>query len=152
MSGPDGRGDLVGVGVLEQVPGGAGLERGVHALLLGERGQRHHLDVVVAGADLAGRLDAVDRRHLEVHDDDVGSPALGVQPGEQVQRLRPAVGVADDLEVGLALEEGQQPAANDRVIVDDQDADRGRRAQAPCERPARPAPPPGPRCPARARS
>ena len=123
MSGPDGRRDLVGVGVLEEVPGRAGLEGRVHALLLAERGQRHHLHVVVASADLTGRLDAVDGLHLEVHEDDVGSPPLGVQPGEQVERLRSPVGIADDLEVGFAVEEGQQSAAHDRVIVDHQHAD-----------------------------
>ena len=123
MSGPYGRCDLVGVGVLEQVAGRTGFERRLHALLLGERGQRHDLHVVVASPDLTGRLDAVEGLHLKVHQDHVGSPPLGVQPGEQVERMRSSVGIADDLEVGLAVEEGQQPAAHDRVIVDHQHAD-----------------------------
>ena len=123
MSGPYGRCDLVGVGVLEQVAGRTGLDRRLHALLLGERGQRHDLHVVVASPDLTGRLDAVEGLHLKVHQDHVGSPPLGVQPGEQVERMRSPVGIADDLEVGFAVEEGQQPAAHDRVIVDHQHAD-----------------------------
>ena len=64
-------GHVIGIGVLQQVPRCAGLERGMHALLLGEGGERHDFDVVVQSADLTGRLDPVDRSHLEVHDDNV---------------------------------------------------------------------------------
>jgi hypothetical protein len=68
----------------------------MNALFLAEGGQRHHLDLGVARADLASRLDAVERLHLEVHDDYVGSPPFGGQAGEQLQCLRAALGVADD--------------------------------------------------------
>ena len=123
MSGPDGRSHLVGVRVLQQVAGGARLEGGVDALLLGEGRQRHHLHVGVAGADLTGGLDAVDGRHLEVHEDDIRSSPFGVPLREQSKRPRSAVRVADDLEVRLALEEG--PAARGERPRDRRPRERG---------------------------
>jgi hypothetical protein len=64
MSGPDGGRHVVGVGVLEHVARRPRMKRGVHTLLLGERGERHHLDVAVQSTNLTRRLDPVDRRHL----------------------------------------------------------------------------------------
>ena len=85
-------------------------------------------------AQLAHGADAVQPRHHQVHQDDVGRSALGLAHG------RLAVGrLAHDLDAVLELEERAQPLADDGVVVDDQDADR----QAP-------APPAGPSCPRRA--
>ena len=96
MGGADRGRDLVGVGVLEQVARGAGLERRVHALLLAERRQRDDLDVVVARADPPRRLDPVDRLHLEVHQHDVRQPPSASSSREQRERLVAARRVADD--------------------------------------------------------
>ena len=123
IRGAHGRRDLVGVGVLEDVSRRSGLQCAAHELVVGVGGQDDHRDVVVAGADQAGRLDAVQGPHLQVHDDHVGPPPLGFEPLQQVERLRPAVGRPDDLEVGLALEEGPQPTTHDRVIVDHEHLD-----------------------------
>ena len=124
IRGAHGRRDLVGVGVLEDVSRRSGFQCAAHELVVGVGGQDDDRDVVVAGADQAGRLDAVQGPHLQVHDDHVGSPPLGFEPLQQVERLRPAVGRSDDLEVGLALEEGPQPATHDRMVVHHEHLDR----------------------------
>ena len=49
---------------------------------------------------------------------------VGRELFELRERLGAAGGDADDLEVGLGLEEGEQPAPHHGVVVDDQDADR----------------------------
>jgi hypothetical protein len=64
VRGPDRGCHVVGIGVLEHISGCPRLERGVHTLLLGERRERHYLDVVVESAHLTRRFDPVDRRHL----------------------------------------------------------------------------------------
>src|SRR3954469_10411880 len=50
-------------------------------------------------------------------------PLRLVERGKQLERLGAAAGVTDDLDVGLAVQEGEQPAAHDGVVVDDEDAD-----------------------------
>src|SRR3954451_17941792 len=54
VGGPDALRDLVGVRVLEKIPGGACRDRAVHALLLRERRERDYLDAGVARADRPG--------------------------------------------------------------------------------------------------
>jgi hypothetical protein len=71
VSGPDRHRDLIGVRILEEETGGPGFERSVHALVLAERREHDDLDLFEALSDLARRLDAVDRLHLQVHEDDV---------------------------------------------------------------------------------
>jgi len=96
----------------------------MHPLLVAERGQHDHLEIAVPGPDPAGRLDAVDRFHLEIHQDDVRAALLRVQPGEDVERLRTSARLADDVEVVFAPEKREQPPSHDGVIVDDDHADR----------------------------
>jgi hypothetical protein len=123
VRGPDGGCHVVGIGVLEHIARCPCLERGVHTFLLGERRERHHFDVVVESANLAGRLDPVDRRHLQIHDDHVGPAPLRLQRGEHVKRLGAPFCRAYDVDIGLAVEERKQPAAHDLVVVDNQDTD-----------------------------
>ena len=118
--------DLVRVGVLEQISGSPGLEGSLDALGLPERRQRHDLYVVVLGSDHPRRLDPVYRSHLQVHEYDVGTHPLGVEPCKQVDRLDSSLRVADHVKVALPLEKGKQAATHDGVIVDDEDADRVR--------------------------
>ena len=69
--------------------------------------------------DLADRGDAVLHRHDEVHEDDVRPAGL-----RQSNGLLAVGRVTDDLHVVHDLEQSAQPAANDGVVVDDEDADR----------------------------
>ena len=64
------------------------------------------------------RGDAVLDRHDDVHQDDVGS-AVGRGP----DRLLAVGGLAHDLHVVDELEQSAKAAPDDRVIVDDEDAD-----------------------------
>ena len=70
---------------------------------------------------LAHRADAVAPWHHQVHQDHVG-----VELGGALERLVAVGRLADDLEALLEREERPQPLAHDRVVVDDQDADRVR--------------------------
>ncbi len=64
------------------------------------------------------RLDPVGARHADVHQDDVGREARG-----EPRRLLAVLGLADDLEVGLALEDDAEAAADERLVVREQDPD-----------------------------
>ena len=84
-----------------------------------EGGQHDHPGRVGLGVQRPGRLEAVEHRHPDVHQHDVGA-ALGAQ-----RHARPAVGgLADDLEVGLAAEHQRERRPDQRVVVDDQHPDR----------------------------
>jgi hypothetical protein len=119
--GPDGRRDLAGVGVLEQVTGGTRLQGGAHPLLLDERGHRDHLDVGPAPLDLGGGGHAVHHGHLQVHEDDVGQPARAVEDGQLVERPLAVVGLADHGHPRLGRQVGRQPGAHHLVVVDEED-------------------------------
>ena len=56
---------------------------------------------------------------------DVEHGDIGVEARGQLQRLGAGGGFGDDGEAGLALQHVADPGADDRVIVGDQDADRG---------------------------
>src|SRR6266545_2744516 len=74
------------------------------------------------GADRAGGVDAVGGGHVQVHDDDVGAGELGFAAGGV------AVGrLGDDLDVGQGVDQGTQPVAHHRMVVDDDDPDTFRR-------------------------
>ena len=70
------------------------------------------------GAQQAGGGDAVELRHADVHEHDVG--AVAVDGGEHAAAV---VGLADDLDALGAGEHHPQPGAHERVVVDEQDAD-----------------------------
>lgn len=68
--------------------------------------------------DAPGGLDAVDDRHLDVDERDVGQ----VFPG-QGQALAAVGGLGHHLDVVFEVEERAESAANERLVVDQQDAD-----------------------------
>ena len=75
--------------------------------------------------DLPRRLDAVQQRHRDVEDRDVGLVLLG-----QAHRLAAVARLGDDLPVGPLLEHLAQPLADDGVIVGEEDAKRRHRQPA----------------------
>ena len=75
------------------------------------------------GDEAPGRLDAVQHRHPDVHQDHVRRTSLGQRDG-----LGPVLGLADHLDVGLGLEDRPEPRADQRLVVADEDPD----AHAPC--------------------
>ena len=93
--GPDPRDDVVGLGVLQQVPDGSGVECGHDPLRVRERGQHQHVRTAV-GDDLPGGGDPVDAGHLQVHEHDVGTGTTHDLDGLLTVRRRPDHGdVAD---------------------------------------------------------
>ena len=65
-----------------------------------------------------GRFDAVELRHADVHQDEVGLALDGF-----VDRLDSVAASADDLDVGLGVEDQAEAVADERLIVGEQDGD-----------------------------
>ena len=87
--------------VLQEVPAGAGAHRGVHVLVEVERGEHEHLGVaVVARGDETRGFDAVHDGHPDVHQHDVGTGPLA-----QLHPEATVLGVTDDVDVGLGIED-----------------------------------------------
>jgi hypothetical protein len=100
---------------------------------------------VLARSDAAGRLDAIQARHPDVHEHHVG-------PGPQhgLDRLEPIRGLSDDAQIVLGLQQPCEAGAHERLIVGDHDTDAhapvawiGSRARTRYRRPSRR---PRPRC------
>ena len=120
--GADPVGELVGRGVLEQEAAGAGLQRVVDVLVEVVGRQDEHAGRV-AGGDPAGRGNAVELGHADVHEHDVGRQARDAVDGlVAVRRL------ADDLDVGVVLEHEPEARPYERLVVGDHDADAHRDA------------------------
>ena len=71
--------------------------------------------------DPAGRLQAVEAGHLDVHQHDVGPP-----PACEVHRVEAVDRLADHLDVRLRLEDRAEARAHERLVVGDQHGDRHR--------------------------
>ena len=110
------RDDFAGRRVLEQEPAGAGAQ-GIDDVLV-ETERRQDQDAL--SWQPAGRLDAVHAGHANVHQDDVGGVLCGGADG-----LLPRAGLAYNLDVAGRLEDGLEACAHHRLIVGDDDAQRG---------------------------
>ena len=118
VRGADRLGDLLGLGVLEHVARGAGLEGRRDLLLLDEARHRDDLRLGELGLDPADRGHAVHVRHEEVHEHDIRGQAAG-----HGHALGAVGGLAHDLDVGQEVEEGAEAHADDGVVVDEEHAD-----------------------------
>ena len=115
--GADRRRDVVGPGVLEQEAGGARLDGRHDPLLLDRAGERDDLDLRARRRQLAGRLDAVEPRQVEVHDHDVRAERLG-----RAECLAAVGRLADHLDVLEERQELAQTTADHGVVVDEEHA------------------------------
>ena len=77
----------------------------------------------VGGEDSPRRLEAVELRHADVHQDDGR-----VEAGGLVDRLEPVARFGDDFDVVFVGEEHAEAGADHRLVVGDEDAD----AHRPC--------------------
>ena len=113
------RDEVAGADLLEQVPRGAGDDRGEDRLLVGVAREDHDLRPRVLGADVAAGLDPGAVREPDVHDDDVG-----LELAAHLGRLRDRARLGDDLEPLAPIEERDEPLPDDLVVVDDDEPQR----------------------------
>ncbi len=110
--------DLLLRRTLDQVAAGTGPHRGEHRVVVLVHGQDQHRDRRRHPGDLAGRLEPVHARHLQVDQRDVGGVHDRLAHG-----LGAVAGLRDHLEAGHRGEQGGQAVAHDRVVVGDQHPD-----------------------------
>ena len=101
---------------LHQVVEGVRVEGAQGVLVVG--GDEDDLGGV--GAEGLDDVETGHLRHLDVEEDEVG--AEGDDP---LDRLLAVAALADDLDVGLLLEEVAEPLAREGLVVDDEGAERG---------------------------
>jgi hypothetical protein len=80
---------------------------------------REHEDASVGRCladDPAGGLDPIETGHADIHQHDVGAQATRLR-----DRFLSIAGLADNVDVGLALEDQAEAASHQRLIVDDKD-------------------------------
>jgi hypothetical protein len=111
----DGVDELVPPHLLEHVAGRPRHDRGVHGVVVRERGQHQAGDVLVARAHGAAHLDAVAVGQLDVED---GHVRLGGR--DAAERLGLGAGLADDEHVVFAVQQLTQSPAHDLVIVEEE--------------------------------
>src|SRR3954470_10295929 len=118
VDGADRADELLRRDVLEQVAHRARPHRREHLVLVDEAREDDHARVRPLGANAPDGLDAVDARHDEVHERDVGRQAR-----HRLHRLLAVRGLPHDLDVVLEGQEGAQALADDGVVVGDEHAD-----------------------------
>jgi NTE family protein len=119
---PDGVQEVLRLHVLHQEPGRAGLQRVEHVLVQAVVGEDHDVGAGESGIrrDPPGRLDAVHPRHLDVDQRDVGQVVPGLPDAFLAVR-----GLRHDLDVVLGVEQRPETAADQRLVVDEQNPDHG---------------------------
>lgn len=116
--GADGRQEVAGTGVLQQVAGRARGEDVGNPLAVGERGERDDAGPRQLSQQQPGRRDAVEDGHRQVHEHHVRGGG-----GRGLESLLSVGGLAGHLDVGGGLEDGDQARPDELVVVDDEDAD-----------------------------
>ena len=121
MGRPDRAAQLLARRVLEQVARGARLERGHDVGVRVVRREHEHARRIAELRQPPDRGRAVDAGHAQVHQHHVGPARLGERDRFVAVRRLP-----DHVVQRIAGEHAAQPVAHDRVVVDDQEADRRR--------------------------
>ncbi len=112
----DGVDEPVTGGIFEQITGGARLNGVENPLLVGQGGEHQHPGRRESADDLAGRLNAVDSGHLEVHERHVRLMAC-----DEFDGLGAVDGHAEDFDRGDARKQRSEAFANDLLVVADDD-------------------------------
>jgi hypothetical protein len=103
--------------ILEQEAARPRAQRLVDVLVEVEGGEHEHARPV-GHRDAARGLDAVDARHADVHEHDVGQCLPRAR-----DRLGAVARLADDLDVGLRAQDHAKARAHEALVVGEQDAD-----------------------------
>ena len=96
----------------------SGLQRVVDVLVEIVGGQHEYPCAALRRDQPARRLDAIHRRHLDVHQKDIR-----IEFSREVQRLASIGSLPDNLDLLLGLKNHPQSAANDSLVVGDHDVD-----------------------------
>ena len=91
------------------------------------------------GEDPPRGFEAVELGHPDVHQDDVRS-----QRANLVDRVAAVGRLADDLDLRLGVEDHPEAGADERLVVDEQNADHDRASAGSCARSTKPPPSRGP--------
>ncbi|MGN6763234.1 MAG: hypothetical protein ACTHJI_18135, partial [Leifsonia sp.] len=118
VRGPDRPNDLFHAGVLEEVAGCAGSQSIPYSGPVAVHGEHDDSASRVGGGDPAGRLNAVDFGHANVHKHHVGHRAI-----RQRDRLPAVRGRSHEHYVWHGVEQPLQPLADDPVVIRDQQPD-----------------------------
>ena len=113
----DGGDHVVDLRILEQKAAGSRLHHARVVALLAEHREGDDLQVGPERQRPLGGLGAVDARHGEIHEDDIGLDA-----GQQGEQLLAAARLAHDAAAGAAFQQAAQSVAEQRVVVDQYDA------------------------------
>ena len=114
---PDRVGEFAGRGVLEQEAARSPPQRLVDVVVQVEGGQHQDLRGGPEGGDLPGGLQAVHHRHADIHQDHVRTQLRGAR-----DRFLPVHGLADDLDVGLAVQQGGEAGPDHALVIGDHDS------------------------------
>ena len=106
----DGLHDFLDGAVLDQVPHGSGLEGPGHDVAVVVHREHDDGDARLGAVDQPGGLHAVEDRHGDVHQHDVGQQLLG-----QAERLLAVGRLPDDVEAGVL--EGSAKSFAQRAVV-----------------------------------
>ena len=110
--------ELLGADVLEQEAARAGADRLVDVLVQVEGGEDEDARVGATCDEISGRLDPVEIGHPDVHQDHVRE-----QTARGLDCLEAVLGLADHLELRPRLEDHPEAAANERLVVSQEDLD-----------------------------
>ena len=113
--GADAADQLVGLGILEEVADGAGVECGEDLVLFGKGREDDDLWRGIILQHSASRLGSIDSRHPQVHQDHVGQMFTG-----EANRLVTVGGGGDHVDVRDASQQPAEPLAHEAVIVSKQ--------------------------------
>lgn len=104
--------------LLEDVSGCTGGDCRGQRLVVGERGEHEASELRIVRAKLPAHLDPVAVREPHVEDRDVDGEQRHAHEG-----LGRGLGLADDLHVGLGVDEPEQALTDDLVVVEHEDLD-----------------------------
>ena len=118
--GADGPDELHRLGVLDEEAAGAGAQRLEHVLVELERREDHdpHPRQMLVRRDHASGREAVEDGHANVHEHHFGYEAL-----RQLHGRFAVIGLPDDLDVVLRIEQSAEAGADKRLIVCEQHGD-----------------------------
>ncbi len=105
---------------LEEETGRASAQRFVDVFVEAVGGEHEYPRAGGCFGEPAGRLDAVEDRHADVHHHDVRLERL-----REGDRFGAVGGLPDDLQVRLGFENGAQPSTHHGLVVGEQDTDHG---------------------------